>query len=89
MADYCGESVGFRVDENKKTVQLICKQEGKWIEYGLLRRLPVSPVEFPLAPRTPGPNSAWDLTWLIVSEENPDGASQLQQILVRDYPSAG
>ena len=28
-------------------------------------------------------------TYELIGKENPNGASQLQQILVRDYPSAG
>ncbi len=69
--DYLARDVGFRVDEERSTIQVIQRapDDGKWRAIGEARQYPLSPSEIP-GDRYRAVVS-WDLAWATLRQEHP------------------
>ncbi len=84
VKDYCGNSIGFRVDEKTKTIQVIWKFDGKWRTCGEPLTYPIPSDLFPQAPPVSNVN-LWELAWAILKTDNFPKAEELKSAVASPH----
>ena len=80
--DFCAHSVGFRVDEKRRTIRLISfGPEQTWTEIGEPRRYPLRPDDFPKDLFRP--SELWELAWVTLKTEQPTVYRALLSVVLR------
>jgi hypothetical protein len=79
MADYCGETIGFRLSEKNKTVQVIWKAAGEWFTWGGPKPYPLSESAIPKGAVSSG--GMWEFAWAVLDIEDAQLSEKLRKIL--------
>ena len=78
--DYCSRKVGFRVDEERRTIQVIWwGPEDTWIGIGEPRPYPLRPDEVPEDRFRP--RELWNLAWVTLKAEHPEVYRKLLKVV--------
>ena len=84
MKDFVGEKFGFRVDEKKRTVQVIELSGEEWVLRDEPRIYPLPAIMIPRGSPTSGVG-LWSLVWGILDRDNPIAANELRGLIASPH----